>query len=86
MRFMEESFTITVLHNGKEKEMTGRLRISAYTHQFLFNIGDAEIILEKDDEGNFRAIIPVVISNAGPKPDPSLVSALIEEMEKAMRD
>ena len=83
---MEESFTITVLHKGTEKELTGRLRISAYTHQFLFNIGDAEVILEKDDEGNFRAIIPAVISNAGPKPDPSLVRALIEEMEKAMRD
>jgi hypothetical protein len=83
---VEESFTITVLYKGAEKEITGRLRVSAYTHQFLFTIGDAEIILEKDDEGNFRALNPSALSDPGHKTDPSLVRALIEEMEKIMKD
>jgi hypothetical protein len=83
---MEESFTITVLHQGVEKEMEGRLRISAYTHQFLFTIGDVEVVLEKDDEGNFRAFIPAAFTDAGIKTDPSLIRALIGEMEKAMKD
>jgi len=83
---VEESFTITVLHKGAEKEITGRLRVSAYTHQFLFSIGDAEIILEKDDEGNFRALNPSALSDTGHQPDPSLVRALIEEMERIMKD
>jgi len=83
---VEEAFTITVLHKGAEKEITGRLRISAYTHQFLFTIGDAEIILEKDDEGNFRVLNPSAISDTGYKTDPSLIRALVEEMEKLLKD
>ena len=83
---MEELFTITVLHNGMEKELQGRLRISAYTHQFLFDIGDAEIILEKDDEGNFRALMPAASSEKAKKTDPSLIRALLAEMEKRLKD
>jgi hypothetical protein len=83
---MKELFTITVLHNGIEKELFGKLRISAYTHQFFFRIGNTEIILEKDDEGNFRALMPASSPEAGQKIDPSLIQVLIEEMEKVMKD
>ena len=83
---MEERFTITILHNGTEKELSGILRISSYTHQFLFEIGDSEIILEKDDEGNFRALIPPASGEAKQKIDPSLIQALVNEMEKVMKD
>lgn len=83
---MEELFTITVLHKGIEKELSGKLRISAFTHQFLFKIGDAEIMLEKDDEGNFRALVPAPFSETTWKIDSSLIQALIEEMEKVMKE
>jgi len=79
---MEELFTITILHNGVEKELAGKLRISAYTHQFIFTVGESEIILEKDDEGNFRAITASAFSGKPQNIDPSLVQALIDEMGK----
>ncbi|HEY4154855.1 MAG TPA: hypothetical protein VGM24_05500 [Puia sp.] len=81
---MEESFTITVLDKGIEKELAGRLRISTYTYQFLFEIGDSEIILERDDEGNFRALGSQAVP--GKKPDPSLVQTLIRAMEEIMKE
>jgi hypothetical protein len=81
---MEESFTITVLHKGTQKELTGLLRISAYTYQFLFKIGDTEIILEKDDEGRLRALVPSAGLKSRQEPDPSLIRVLMEEMEKQM--
>lgn len=83
---MEESFTITILHKGEEKELAGRLRVSAYTHQFLFTIDGSEIILEKDDEGNFRALAAAAFSESARQADPSLIQALISTMEKEMRD
>jgi hypothetical protein len=85
-RRLEEVFTISVIHKGVEKELTGRLRISAYTHQFLFTVGDAEIILEKDDEGKFRVLNSSGSSDTGQHPDLSLIRALVEEMEKLMKD
>jgi hypothetical protein len=83
---LEETFTISVMHKGVEKELTGRLRISAYTHQFLFTVGGAEIILEKDDEGKFRVLNSSVSSGPGQNPDASLIRALVEEMEKLMKN
>ncbi len=83
---MEESFNITVSHNGIEKELAGKLRISAYTHQFLFHIDDSEIVLERDDEGNFRAIQISAFPEKTNNIDPSLVRALIKEMEIIMNE
>ena len=83
---MEEFFTIKLLHKGVEKLLSGKLRISAYTHQFIFIIGESEIILEKDDEGNFRAFTTAEFARSARKTDPSLVQALILEMEKEMKD
>lgn len=83
---MEEFFTIKLLHKGVETVLSGKLRISAYTHQFIFVIGESEIILEKDDEGSFRALTTAGFAGSAPKTDPSLVQALILEMEKEMKD
>lgn len=83
---MEESFNIIVLYNGIEKELEGKLRISAYTHQFLFHIDDSEIVLERDDEGNFRAIQINTFPGTTKKIESSLVQALIKEMEIIMND
>ncbi len=83
---MEESFNITVSHNGIEKELEGKLRISAYTHQFLFHFDDSEIVLERDDEGKFRAIQINTSPEKTKNIDTSLVQALIKEMEITMNE
>ncbi len=84
LRNMPEDFTVNFLYQGVPREIHCTLRVSTYTYQFLCTIDNTEMILEKDDEGNFRAMEanPFIVKNK--KPDPALVRALIGEMEKIL--
>jgi hypothetical protein len=82
---MSESFTLNFLFKEVPQEITCRLRASAYTYQFLCTVGDTEMILEKDDEGNLRAMEADPFSAKKAKPDPGLVRAMIKEMERILQ-
>ena len=81
---MSESFILTFMYKGKEQEIACSLRTSAYTYQFLCLAGEQEIIIEKDDEGNLRALTADPFSGKHAKTDSGLVKALIEELEKIL--
>jgi hypothetical protein len=81
---MPEEFTLSILHKGVLQEVTCRLRVSAYTYQFLCSTDDHEWIVEKDDEGNIRALEADPFAQKRQKPDPGLVKALMEEMERIL--
>jgi hypothetical protein len=82
---MSESFILHFLYKGIQQEVTCTLRVSTYTYQFLCSVGGNEIILEKDDEGNFRALETNPFADKGHKPDPGLVLALMDEMVRIDR-
>ena len=82
---MSEGFTLNFLFKDVPQEVTCRLRTSAYTYQFLCTVGEAELILEKDDEGNLRALEADPFSAKKIKPDPGLVRAMIAEMERILQ-
>ncbi len=44
------------------------------------------MILEKDDEGNFRAIESDPFSNRNQKPDPDFMKAVIHELERILSE
>jgi hypothetical protein len=44
------------------------------------------MILEKDDEGNFRAMESDPFSNKNRKPEPGLVKAVIDELERILSE
>lgn len=79
---MSEEFTLSVNYKGEVREVTCRLRTSAYTYQFLCKAGDSEWIVEKDDEGRIRAMEADPFAAKGHKADPGLVKVLMEEMER----
>jgi hypothetical protein len=81
---MSEAFTVSFMQHGVQLEVPCRLRVSAYTYQFLCQLGDSEIIIEKDDEGSLRAMETDPFSSKNKKPDPTLVKRLIEEMERIL--
>lgn len=83
---MSEVFTLSILYKGIPQEIKCTLRVSTYTYQFLCTTSNSEIILEKDDEGNLRAIAVDPFSNSQPKPEPGLVKALLSEMEKILQE
>jgi hypothetical protein len=83
---MPESFTLSFLYKGIPQEIVCTLRVSKFKYQFLCTIGNIEMILEKDDEGNFRAIESDPFSNKNQKPDPSLIRAMMNELERILSD
>jgi hypothetical protein len=82
---MSDSFTLNFLFKETPQKITCRLRSSAYTYQFLCIIGENELIVEKDDEGNLRALNADPFSHEKTKPDPGLVKAMITEMERILQ-
>lgn len=83
---MPDTFILNMLHKGVPQEITCTLRVSAYTYQFLCTAGNTEIVLEKDNEGNLRAMESDPFSNKKQKPDPVLVRALMDEMERILQE
>jgi hypothetical protein len=79
---MSEPFTLDILYKGVQHEVTCTLRVSAYTYQFICQTGNSQIILEKDDQGNLRAIEADPFSGNVHKTEPGLVRALMDEMER----
>jgi len=81
---MSESYKLDILYKGIQHEISCTLRISKYTYQFLCTAGSSEIIIEKDDEGNLRAMEMDPFSGTVQKPEPGLVKAVMEEMERIL--
>jgi hypothetical protein len=83
---MSESFTLSFLYKGVPQDIDCTLRISRFKYQFLCTINNTEMIIEKDDEGNFRAMESDPFSNKNQKPDATLVKAVIDELERILSE
>jgi hypothetical protein len=81
---VSESFTINFLYKGIPQTVDCTLRVSAYTYQFLCRVANSDLILEKDDEGNLRAREAEPVTAKNQKPDPALIKALVEEVERIL--
>ena len=53
---MDECFEIPVLYKGKELLYPAEVIRYGYVHRILVNVQEQIIYLEKDEEGNYRAI------------------------------
>lgn len=73
---MEHYFELPVSYKGEELTFKGRLVTFAYEYKFYVNVAGQELIFEKDDEQNFRAI--TMPDHAGITIDPALVEKIIE--------
>jgi hypothetical protein len=82
---MPESFTLHFLYKDIPQEIECTLRVSAYTYQFLCLAGDSQMIIEKDDEGNLRAMESDPFSARIHKPDAGLIKAMLAEMERVLQ-
>lgn len=83
---MSETYTLNILYKGVQHEITCTLRVSAYTYQFICLTGDSGIILEKDDEGNWRAMDADPFSGKKNKPEPGLVKSLMDELDRILKE
>jgi hypothetical protein len=82
---MADGFILNFSYKGVQEEIECSLRVSTYTYQFLCSIAGTDMIMEKDDEGNLRAMEADPFSNKGIKPDPGLVRAVMDELERVLQ-
>ncbi len=55
---MEDPFFIPVVYRGAELQFEAGLVRRGYTYSLHVNIRDAVVVFERDEEGNWRALMP----------------------------
>lgn len=76
---MEQTVEIPVDIRGEERNYTARVQAWQYGLRFLVDIDSVEVTLERDDGGEFRAILPEGF--AGKAPEKEVIAAIIEVLE-----
>jgi len=80
---MAESFTLQVQYKGQTLPFTGELRTLGYIYKIVFEVNGLEVFFERDEERNFRVIVPGDSAKAE-KLDRDLLKAIADELEKAV--
>ncbi|MGV3657027.1 MAG: hypothetical protein ACO1NX_03700 [Chitinophagaceae bacterium] len=82
---MEEPFTLTVPYRGGEKEVQAQLQLSGYTHRFVVQVDDTEMYFERDDSGDYRALLPPhVTEKEAQHIDRHLLQAIAEKIQELL--
>ncbi|PWN71287.1 hypothetical protein C1631_001295 [Chryseobacterium phosphatilyticum] len=71
-----EEFEIPVTYKGQEYLFNGRLATFTYGYKFYVDVNGVEVIFERDDEGNLRAMLPDNTSDNSI--EKGLIEAIIE--------
>ncbi len=79
---MAESFTLVVNYKGKEYQLESELRVFGYSHKVAINLEGEEILLEPDEERNYRAVISGY-EGSKIEIDIGLIQAIAKELEAA---
>ncbi|HET6255420.1 MAG TPA: hypothetical protein VFE32_15175 [Puia sp.] len=76
---MEQIIEIPVDLRGTERVYHGRVQAWQYGLRFLVDVDGVEMTLERDDAGEFRALLPEGF--AGKMPDKEVIAAIIEVLQ-----
>ena len=76
---MEQTVEIPVEIRGEERVFSARVQAWQYGHRFLVDLDDVEVKLERDDSGEFRAVLPEGFY--GRAPDKEIVAAIIDVLQ-----
>ena len=77
---MEEPFDLPVIFKGKQLVFKARLLKYVYTHKIQMNVFDQEILLEPDEERNYRIVNSQAFESGKPL-DIDLLKAIINAIE-----
>lgn len=82
---MEEPFILTVPYKGGEKEVQAQLQLAGYSHRFAVMIDDTEMYFERDDSGDYRALLPPhVTEKEAQHLDHELLQAIAEKIQEIL--
>ena len=80
---MDDIFEIPVIYQGKELHFNAELLRVGYVHKILVDVNGQMVSIEKDDEGNYRAIL--VDLDSENKIDKGLVKVIVESVEELLK-
>jgi hypothetical protein len=78
---MDEPFVIELNYKGAPRAFEARLQVFGYSHRFHVDVDGIEVMLERDEEGAFRAILPQVNDRL---PETALLQAIVEAIERIL--
>jgi len=77
---MEGAVIIPVEYAGMELEFEARIQVWQYGHRFFVPVDGVELVFERDDSGEYRALTPE--GYTGKLPDRGLVQAIAEVLDR----
>ncbi|MDB5206694.1 MAG: hypothetical protein JWR72_1769 [Flavisolibacter sp.] len=77
---MNEDFELPVDYKGNESFFTARLLPQGYTYKIEVEIAEAKVLFEKDDQGEWRALIDPE-KDTSEKIDIELLKAVVASLE-----
>ena len=80
---MDEPFYLPDSYKGVEQEFSTRLEQRGYIAVLIVDVDGIPVNYERDDEGNWRAIIPP--GHPGKPPAVELLRAIAEAIEKILQ-
>lgn len=75
---MEHFFELPVMYKGEELSFNGRLVTFGYVYKFHIMVNGHELVLEKDDDENYRVLAADGINKLI---DVALIEAIIKTLE-----
>lgn len=75
---MDEDLMLPVTYKGKELLFPLKVVPQGYVYRFVVQIDELEVIFEKDDGGEYRAVIAKPDEYKGKLPDRELLEAVCE--------
>ena len=82
---MDEVFSLPVTYKGQELEFPFRIVAGGYAQRYMVLIGETEVVYERDDSGDLRAITTHPDGKLTGLPEKDLleaISAVIEELTR----
>ncbi|MDO6431121.1 hypothetical protein Q4E93_11010 [Flavitalea sp. BT771] len=79
---MEDIFLIPVNYNNAERQFEATLQVLGYIHRFHVDVDGMDVIFERDEEGNYRAIIPP--ETPGKLPSTELLQRIAEAIAQIL--
>jgi hypothetical protein len=80
---MDEPFFLPVTFKGTEHQFEALLRRQGYVAVLEINVHGVPVIFERDEQGDWRAILPE--DQAGKTPDVALLRAIGETIEQILQ-
>jgi len=83
LRLLEEPFFIPVSYKGKDLQFEATLQRRGYVYILAVDVYSTIVSFEKDEEGNWRALIPP--EEKGKTPEGELLRTIAETIESLLK-